>query len=73
VLLAWPDESAETNRFAVVIPHAASLVLTHSWGGLFPGQKSLPPPAIAPRWLASSPPAAALSRLCRSGRAHRLA
>jgi hypothetical protein len=28
---------------------------------------------ITPRWLASSRPAAALSRLCRSGRAHRLA
>jgi cytochrome d ubiquinol oxidase subunit I len=52
VLLAWPDESTETNRFAVTIPHAASLVLTHSWDGLFPGLKSVPsrdrPPIVPP-------------------------
>ena len=43
VLFAWPDESAETNRFAVTIPHAGSLVLTHSWNGLVPGLTSVPP------------------------------
>src|SRR5262245_51253401 len=42
VLFAWPDESAETNRFAVTIPHAGSLVLTHSWNGLVPGLTSVP-------------------------------
>src|ERR1700747_1381552 len=31
VLFAWPDENAEVNRFAVTIPHGASLVLTHNW------------------------------------------
>jgi cytochrome bd ubiquinol oxidase subunit I len=55
VLFAWPDESAETNRFAVAIPHAGSLVLTHSWDGLFPGLKSVPPhdrPPVVPAFFA---------------------
>jgi cytochrome bd-type quinol oxidase subunit 1 len=42
------DESAETNRFAVTIPHGASLVLTHSWDGLCPGLKSVPPRDLPP-------------------------
>src|SRR5712672_324020 len=55
VLFAWPDEAAETNRFAVTIPHGASLLLTHSWDGLFPGLKSVPPrdrPPVAPAFFA---------------------
>ena len=39
VLFAWPDEKNQTNRYAVTIPHGASLVLTHSWNGLFPGPR----------------------------------
>jgi cytochrome d ubiquinol oxidase subunit I len=55
VLFAWPDEKAETNRFAVTIPHGASLLLTHSWDGLFPGLKSVPPqdrPPVVPPFFA---------------------
>jgi cytochrome bd ubiquinol oxidase subunit I len=55
VLFAWPDEATETNRFAVTIPHGASLLLTHSWDGLFPGLKSVPPrdrPPVAPPFFA---------------------
>ncbi len=55
VLFAWPNESTETNRFAITIPHAASLVLTHDWNGLFPGLKSAPPqdrPPVAPPFFA---------------------
>jgi cytochrome d ubiquinol oxidase subunit I len=55
VLFAWPDESAETNRFAVTIPHAGSLVLTHRWDGLFPGLTSVPPqdrPPVKPAFFA---------------------
>src|SRR5438067_3211036 len=52
VLFAWPDESAETNRFALTIPHGASLLLTHSWAGLFPGLKNFAlndrPPVLPP-------------------------
>jgi cytochrome d ubiquinol oxidase subunit I len=55
LLFAWPDEKAETNRFALAIPHGASLVLTHSWDGLFPGLKSVPPedrPPVLPPFFA---------------------
>jgi len=55
VLFAWPDENNQTNRFAITIPHGASLVLTHSWNGLFPGLDSVPPqdrPPVAPPFFA---------------------
>ncbi len=55
VLFAWPDESAETNRFALTIPHGASLLLTHSWDGLFPGLKNFAPndrPPVLPPFFA---------------------
>jgi cytochrome bd ubiquinol oxidase subunit I len=55
VLFAIPDETAEVNRFAITIPHGASLILTHSWNGLFPGLKSVPPedrPPVAPPFFA---------------------
>jgi cytochrome d ubiquinol oxidase subunit I len=55
VLFAWPDEQAETNRFAITIPHGASLLLTHSWDGLFPGLTSVPPqdrPPVLPPFFA---------------------
>jgi cytochrome bd ubiquinol oxidase subunit I len=54
-IFAWPDEKAETNRFAISIPHGSSLILTHSWDGLFPGLKSVPPadrPPVAPVFFA---------------------
>lgn len=41
-IFAWPDEKAETNRFAISIPKGASLILTHKLNGLFPGLKSVP-------------------------------
>jgi cytochrome bd ubiquinol oxidase subunit I len=55
VLFGWPDEKSETNRFAVTIPHAGSLLLTHSWDGLVPGLKSVPPherPPVLPPFFA---------------------
>ncbi|MET0445847.1 MAG: cytochrome ubiquinol oxidase subunit I, partial [Pseudorhodoplanes sp.] len=42
-IFAWPDEKAERNWFEISIPHASSLILTHSWDGLIPGLKSVPP------------------------------
>ena len=42
-IFAWPDEKAERNWFEVSIPHGSSLILTHSWDGLVPGLKSVPP------------------------------
>jgi len=42
-IFAWPDEKAETNRFAISIPNGSSLILTHKLNGLFPGLTSVPP------------------------------
>ncbi len=41
-IFAWPDEKAETNRFAISIPRGSSLILTHKMNGLFPGLTSVP-------------------------------
>ena len=43
IIFAWPDEKAEKNHFEISIPHGSSLVLTHSWNGLFPSLKDVPP------------------------------
>jgi cytochrome d ubiquinol oxidase subunit I len=54
-IFAWPDEKNETNRFAISIPYAASLILTHDPNGLFPGLKSVPPelrPPVKPVFFA---------------------
>jgi cytochrome bd ubiquinol oxidase subunit I len=54
-LFAWPDQNAETNRFAISIPRAASLILTHDPDGVFPGLISVPPqdrPPIVPVFFA---------------------
>jgi cytochrome d ubiquinol oxidase subunit I len=42
-IVAWPNEKAERNDFAISIPRAASLLITHDPDGLFPGLKSVPP------------------------------
>ena len=42
-IIAWPNEKAERNDFAISIPRAASLLITHDPNGLFPGLKSVPP------------------------------
>ena len=42
-IFAWPDATAEINRFAISIPRGSSLILTHDPNGLFPGLKSVPP------------------------------
>lgn len=54
-LFAWPDQNAETNRFAISIPRAASLILRHDPDGLFPGLTSVPPqdrPPVVPVFFA---------------------
>jgi cytochrome d ubiquinol oxidase subunit I len=54
-IFAWPDEKAETNRFSLAIPHGSSLIITHSWDGLYPGLKSVPPserPPVVPVFFA---------------------
>jgi cytochrome d ubiquinol oxidase subunit I len=41
-IFAWPDEQAEVNRYALSIPKAGSLILTHSIDGVVPGLKDVP-------------------------------
>jgi cytochrome d ubiquinol oxidase subunit I len=41
-IFAWPDETAETNHFALSIPNGSSLILTHRINGLFTGLTSVP-------------------------------
>jgi cytochrome d ubiquinol oxidase subunit I len=55
VLLAWPDEKTETNRYEIAIPKAGSLILTHDPNGLYPGLTSVPPadrPPLVPVFFA---------------------
>jgi cytochrome bd ubiquinol oxidase subunit I len=51
-LFAIPDEAAETNRYALDVPLAGSLILTHSASGVVRGLKAWPaeerPPVAAP-------------------------
>jgi len=42
-IFAWPNEKTESNDYALSIPNASSLLLTHRLHGLFPGLKSVPP------------------------------
>ena len=52
VLFAWPAAKAEKNIYEISIPGGASLMITHSLTGLFPGLKDFPPqdspPVIGP-------------------------
>ncbi len=43
ILFGWPDMDAEVTRFALEIPRAGSLLLTHSWDGTIPALKDFPP------------------------------
>jgi cytochrome d ubiquinol oxidase subunit I len=55
VVLAWPDQQAETNLFQIAIPYAGSLVITHQWDGKFPGLLDFPAadrPPVAPVFFA---------------------
>ena len=54
VLFAWPDQEAETNRYAIEIPNLSSLILTHEWNGEVRGLKEWPaderPPVAVVFW-----------------------
>lgn len=41
-LFAWPDEINEVNHYEIIIPHLASLILTHTWDGEVKGLKEWP-------------------------------
>ena len=54
LLFGWPDQEAETTKFAVEIPKLSSLILTHSLDGEVRGLKEWPknerPPAALVFW-----------------------
>jgi cytochrome d ubiquinol oxidase subunit I len=54
VLFGWPDQEAETTRYAVEIPKLSSLILTHSFDGEVKGLKAWPkedrPPVAVVFW-----------------------
>jgi cytochrome d ubiquinol oxidase subunit I len=54
LLFGWPDQEAETTKFAVEIPKLSSLILTHSLDGEVKGLKAWPdnerPPAALVFW-----------------------
>ena len=47
-VFAIPDEQAQTNRYAIDVPHLGSLILTHEWNGEVKGLKDFPPDARPP-------------------------
>lgn len=42
VLFALPNEAAKKNNFAIEVPHAGSLILTHTYNGTFKGLDEFP-------------------------------
>ncbi|MCL2469706.1 MAG: cytochrome ubiquinol oxidase subunit I [Alphaproteobacteria bacterium] len=50
VLFAWPDEEARKNLYALEIPYASSMILTHDWNGAVEGLDSFKGnhPPVAP-------------------------
>lgn len=54
-LFAWPDSAAETDDYAIDLPHVGSLIITHHWDGKFKGLKDFAPqdrPPLAPVFFA---------------------
>jgi cytochrome d ubiquinol oxidase subunit I len=53
-LFGWPDQEAETTRYAIEIPKLTSLILTHDFNGEVKGLKAWPkeerPPVAAVFW-----------------------
>jgi cytochrome d ubiquinol oxidase subunit I len=50
ILFAWPDETAEENKYELAIPKLGSYILTHDFGGVVPGLKDVPPDRRPPVW-----------------------
>ena len=43
ILFGLPDMANERTDFKLEIPHASSMILTHTWNGRVPGLKEVPP------------------------------
>lgn len=50
VLFALPNPAAERNDYEIALPHFGSLIITHSWNGLFKGLKDFKPEDRPPLW-----------------------
>lgn len=50
VLFAWPNQEQERNDFAIQIPYVASLLITHTLDGKFPGLTDVPREDRPPVW-----------------------
>jgi cytochrome d ubiquinol oxidase subunit I len=50
-VLAWPDSEAQHNRWALEIPNALSLLVTHSMTGEVRGLRDFPPGDRPPVWI----------------------
>lgn len=54
ILFGWPDQEAQTVRYAVSIPNLSSLILTHEWNGALAGLDTVPredqPPVFIVFW-----------------------
>lgn len=50
VLFGIPNETQERNDYAIGIPNLGSLIITHSWDGLFKGLKDFKPEDRPPVW-----------------------
>lgn len=54
-LIAWPDQKAQKNDFALEVPLLGSIILTHSLDGTIKGLKDVPPseqPPVLPVFFA---------------------
>ena len=49
--LAWPDESRQENKWAISVPNALSLLLTHSFKGEVKGLNDFPKDEHPPVWI----------------------
>jgi cytochrome d ubiquinol oxidase subunit I len=50
-VLAWPDSARQENRWALEIPNALSLIVTHSLTGEVKGLREFPPADQPPVWI----------------------
>ncbi len=50
VLFGVPDEKEQRNDYEIGIPHLGSLIITHSWDGLYKGLNEFKPEDRPPVW-----------------------
>lgn len=50
-VLAWPNDEKGTNDWALTIPHALSLIETHTWSGKVTGLDQFAPADRPPVWI----------------------